>query len=66
MRSGIRLGADRMSGNVSLINGHIDEKADCSKCATKCRYKHWFEHEMRVKEYGCNNFKSKEKMGNEK
>ena len=55
-----------MSGNVSLINGHIDEKADCSKCATKCRYKHWFEHEMRVKEYGCNNFKSKEKMGNEK
>ena len=57
-----------MSGNVSLINGHTDpiEKADCSKCIRECQYKEWFEHEMRVKEYGCNNFKSKEKVGKEK
>ena len=51
-----------MSGNVSLIDRHIDqieEKADCSKCATKCRYKHWFEHEMWVQEKGCINFKSR-------
>ena len=54
-----------MSGNVSLIDGHIyqiEEKADCSKCATKCRYKHWFEHEMWVQEKGCINFKSKKEM----
>ena len=48
-----------MGGNVSLINGHIDEKADCSKCIRECRYKEWFEHEMRVKEYGCSSFKSR-------
>ena len=53
-----------MRGYVSLIDGHIDpidepEKADCSKCATKCRYKHWFEHEMWVQEKGCINFKSR-------
>ena len=48
-----------MGGNVSLINGHIDEKADCSKCIKECPYKEWFEHEMRVKEYGCSSFKSR-------
>lgn len=50
-----------MSGNVSLINGHVGpvEKADCSKCAAKCRYKDWFEHEMWVKDHGCKQFKSR-------
>lgn len=50
-----------MAGNVSLIDGHCDpvEKADCSKCITDCRAKHWFEHEMQVKEYGCRRFKGK-------
>lgn len=48
-----------MSGNVSLINGHIDEKADCSKCAANCRSKEHFEHEMWVQKNGCRNFKSR-------
>lgn len=50
-----------MSDSVSMINGHIDrtKKADCSKCARDCRYKHWFEHEMWVKEHGCNRFESR-------
>lgn len=50
-----------MPSNVSLIDGHSDpvEKADCSKCITDCRYKDWFEHEMRVKELGCSSFKSR-------
>ena len=50
-----------MSGNVSLINGHIDktEKADCSKCATRCKFKTWFEHEMWVQEHGCREFTSR-------
>lgn len=34
-------------------------KADCSKCIRECQYKEWFEHEMRVKEYGCSSFKSR-------
>lgn len=50
-----------MSGNASMVNGHIDtiEKADCSKCATDCRCKDWFEHEMLVAKIGCRHFKSR-------
>lgn len=37
-------------------------KADCSKCVTDCRAKHWFEHEMWVKDHGCKQFKSRDKQ----
>lgn len=49
---------------VVIENGEITRrdkpkpKADCSKCITDCRYKEWFEHEMRVKKSGCSRFGS--------
>ena len=41
------------------IKEELIEKADCSKCATECRYKEWFEHEMQVQKSGCSRFKSR-------
>ena len=42
-----------------MNNNERVEKADCSKCATKCRYKEWFENEVWVQEHGCIQFKSR-------
>lgn len=57
-------------GAVIIVEDAIDlpsyckecekQKADCSKCVTKCRKKDWFENEVRVSELGCNWFRSEE------
>ena len=46
-----------------MNENNLKPKADCTKCITKCDSREHFEHEMLVKKYGCNWFKTKEMVG---
>ncbi len=59
-------GSGEMGGNVSLVNGHIDEIADCRKCANRKECVSInslgvkaYEYEILVYKYGCHSFKNR-------